>query len=134
MTNITLFQSYDYFAPSDKAKKTRRRFSPRSSPPTAKGGDENTSFKNCAKKRRVGTTNANLYTPFCTNVTPLYAPIEIEGHTDKDGKTKPVPATVKIEEAERGKEKGTAPAATTTAPEQPACLAGGACCDCVLQS
>ena len=104
-------------------------------PPTAKGGGgEDTLFKNCAKKRRVGTTKANLYTPFFTDMTSLCAPLEIEGHTYEDGETKPAPATVNIEGAERGKEKGTAPATATTAPEQPACLAGGACCNCRLKS
>ena len=99
---------------------------PRSSPPTAKGGGggEDTPFENCAKKRRVGTTNANIYTPFCTDVTSVIAPLEIEGHTDEDGETKPAPITVKIEGAERGKDEGTEPAATTTAPAQLACHAG----------
>ena len=73
-------------------------------PPPQRGGGEDNPFENCAQKRRVGTTNANLYTPFCTDVTSLCFPLAIEGHTDEDGKTKPAPITVKIEEAERGKE------------------------------
>ena len=96
-------------------------------PPTAKGeGGEDTPFENSAKKRRVGTTNANLYTPFCTDVTSVIAPLTIEGHTDKDGEIKPAPITVKIERAERGKEEGTAPATTTMAPALLVCHAGGA--------
>ena len=68
------------------------------------------------------------------DLTSVISPVEIEGHTDKDGKRKPAPVTVKIEGAERGKEEGTAPAANTMAPAQLACHAGGACCDCELQS
>ena len=110
-------------------------YSPPVPPPIPQmGGGKDTPIENCAKKRRVGTTNANIYTPFCTDVTSLCAPLEIVGHTDEDGETKPVPVTVNIEGAEIEKEKGTAPAATTTAPEQPACLSIGACCDCGLQS
>ena len=121
------------FAPSDKADRIGRIISPRSSPPPQRGGGgEDAPFENCAKKRRIGTTNVNLYTPFCTDVTSLCALLAIEGHTDGDGDTKPAPVSVKIEEAERGKEGGTAPAVTTTAPEQPACLVGNACCECRL--
>ena len=100
----------------DNANRIGIRISPRSSSPTAKGGGEDIPFENCTKKRRVGTTNASLYTPFCTDVTSVIAPIAIEEHTDEDGKTKPAPVMVKIEGAERGKKEGTAPAATTTAP------------------
>ena len=98
-------------------------------PPTAKGGrgGEDTPFENCAKKRRVGTTNSTLYALFCTVVTSVTAPLEIGGSTDKDGERKPAPVTVKIEGAERGKEEGTVPAENTTAQEQMACHAGGAC-------
>ena len=79
--------------------------SPRSSSPATKGGGgKDSPFENCAQKRRVGTTNANLYTPFCTDVTSLCAPLAIEGHTYGDDETKTVPVTVKIEGAERGKE------------------------------
>ena len=95
---------------------------------------EDASFENCVKKQHVGTTNVNLYTPFCTDVTSLCAPLASEGHTDRDGETKPAPVVVNIEGAERGKEGGPAPAATTTAPEQPTGLAGDACCECGLQS
>ena len=61
-------------------------------------------------------------------------PLLLEGHTDEDGEKQPAPVVVNIEGAERGKVRGTAPAVTTTAPEQPACLAGDACCECGLQS
>ena len=67
------------------------------------------------------------------DVTSVIAPLAIEGRTDKDGERKPLPVTVKIEGSERGKEEGTAPAATTTAPAQLACHAGGSCFDCGLQ-
>ena len=60
-------------------------------------------------------------------------PSAIEGHIDEDGERKPAPATFKIEGEERGKEEGTALAATTTAPAQLACHAGGVSCDCGLQ-
>ena len=103
-------------------------------PPPQRGGGEETPFENCAKERHLSTTNANMYTPFCTDVTSVIAPLAIEGCTDKDGEQKPAPVMVKIEGAERGKEEGTAPAATTMAPAQLACHAGGACCNCGLQS
>ena len=75
-------------------------------PPHRKGGwGEDAPFKNCAKKLCVGTTNAILYTPFCTDVTSLCAPLAIEGHTDGDGDTKPAPVVVEIKGTERG-EKG----------------------------
>ena len=99
-----------------------------------KGRGEDAPFENCAEKWRVGTINVNLYTPCCTDVTSLCAPLAIEGHVDRDGKTKPAPVMVKIEGAERGKEGGTAPAVTTTAPEQPLGLAGDSCCKCGPQS
>ena len=98
------------------------------SPPPQRGRGEDTPFENCAQKRRVGATNANIYTPFCTDVTSVISPLAIEGHTDEDGKIKPAPVTVKIEGAEREKEEVMAPAATTTA------LAQLTCCICGLQS
>ena len=101
-----------------------------SSTSTTKGGGEDAPFENRAKKRCVGTINVNIYTPCCTDVTSLGVPLAIEGHADGDGETKPAPVVVKIEGAERGKEGGTAPAVTTTAPEQPAGLSGDACCKC----
>ena len=67
-------------------------------------------------------------------VTPLCAPLAIEGHTDGDSEAKHVPVAVKNEGAEQGKEKGTAPAATTTATDQPAGISGDACCKCGHQS
>ena len=92
------------FAPSYKADRIGRRISPRSSSHTVEGGGvEDAPFENCAKKRRVGTTNAILYTPFFTDVTSLCAPLSLEGHTDVDGDTKPAPVVVKIKGAERGK-------------------------------
>ena len=91
-------------------------------------------FENHAKKRRVGTLNVNLYTPCCTDVTSLCAPLALEGHIDRDGKKKHAPVVVKIEGEEWGKEGGTAPAVTTTAPEQLTGLAGDACCECGHQS
>ena len=102
--------------------------------PRQKGGGEDTPSKNCAKKRRVGTTNANLYTTFRTNVTSVIVPLAIEGRTEEDGERNPAPVTVKIEVAERGKEGGPATAATTMALSQLVCHVGGACCDCGLQS
>ena len=71
-------------------------------PPTAKGEGEDAPSENCAVKRRVGTTNENIYTPFYMDVTSLCAPLAIEGHTDGDGDTKPLPVAVKIKGAERG--------------------------------
>ena len=46
---------------------------------------------------------ANLYTPFCTDVTSVISLLAIEGHTDKYGERKPVPVTFNIKGAERGK-------------------------------
>ena len=117
-----------------KLKKSGEDSPPVPPPSPQRGVGEDASFENCAKKRRVGTTIAHLYTPYCTEVTSLCAPIAIEGHTDGDGEAKPVPVMVKIEGEERGKEGGMAPAATTTAPDQPADLSGGACCECGHQS
>ena len=56
--------------------------------PTAKrgGGGKDTPFENCAKKRRVGTTNANLYAPFCMVVTSATTPLAIGRVTDEYGK------------------------------------------------
>ena len=102
-------------------------------PPPQREGGEDTPLENCAKKRRVGTTNASLYMPFCTDVTSVIASLAIEGHTEEDGKRKPAPLTVQIEGAERGEDEGTVPAATTTAPAQLACHVGGACCEFGLQ-
>ena len=124
-----LFINHYFSAPSDEANNIGRLFTSHSSPPppTPKGGEYPT-FENCAKKRRVGTTNANLYTPFCTVVTSATSPLAIGGIKDDDGKQKPAPVPVKIEGLEEGKEEGTASAANTTAPAQLACHAGGACC------
>ena len=123
------------FAPSDKVDRIGRRFSPCSPPPTTKGGGgEEAPFENCAKKWRVGTNHAHLSTPYCMEVTSLCAPLEIEGHTDGDGKEIPVTVAVKLEGAERGKKGGTAPAVTNTAPDKPRGLAGNACCKCGQQS
>ena len=110
--------------------KSGKNSSPVPPPPPQRGGGEDTPFENCAKKRRVGTTDATLYATFCMVVTSVTAPLEIGGSTDKYGKWKLVPLTMKIEGSERGKEKGTAPAANTTAPAQLACRASGACFDC----
>ena len=127
-------QTYDVsYAPSDEDNKIRRRFTPRSPPPIAKGG-EDTPFENCVKKRRVGTTNATLYAPFYTVVTSVTSPLAKGGSTDEDGERKPAPVTVKIEGSERGEEEGTASAANTTAPAQLSCHDGGACCKCRYQS
>ena len=54
-------------------------------PPQRGGGGEDAPFENCAKKCRVGTKPAYLSTPYCTEVTSLWAPLEIEGHADRDG-------------------------------------------------
>ena len=86
------------------------------------------------KKRRVGTTNGNLYPPFCKVVTSATTPLAIGGVTDEDGEQKPAPVPVKLEGLEGGKEKGAAPAANTTAPAQLTCHAGGSCCKCGYQS
>ena len=64
----------------------------------------------------------------------MISPLAIEGHTDKDGEIKPAPVTVKIKGEERGKDEGTALAATTMAPALLACHAGGACCNYGVQS
>ena len=72
-------------------------------PPPQRGGVEDTPFTNCAKKQRVGTTNTNLYTPFCTDVMSVIAPLAIEGRTDEGGERKPASVTVKIEGSEMGK-------------------------------
>ena len=70
-------------------------------PPTTKGGGvEDAPIENCAKKRRVGTTIAHLYTPSFTEVTSLWAPLAIEGHIYGYGEEKPAPVTVKIEGAQ----------------------------------
>ena len=57
------------------------------SPPTAKGG-EDTPCENCAQKRSVGTTNANLYAPFCTAVMSVTTPLAIGGVSDEYGEQK----------------------------------------------
>ena len=54
-------------------------------PPPQRGRGEEAPIKNCAKKRRVRTNPAHLSTPYCTEVTSLCAPLEIEGHTEGDG-------------------------------------------------
>ena len=64
----------------------------------------------------------------------MISPLAIEGHTDKDGEIKPAPVTFKIKGEERGKDEGTALAATTMTPALLACHAGGACCKYGLQS
>ena len=90
------------FAPSDEANKIGRRFPPRYSPPTTKGGEWRLPLRKLRQKRRVGTTIAHLCTPYCTEVTSLCAPLAIEGHTDGDGEAKPAPVAVKIEGAGGG--------------------------------
>ena len=72
-------------APSDYANNIRIRFTPVLNPKTQRGRDEDTPFGNCAKKQRVGKTNANLYAPFCTFVTSVTTPLEKGGVTDEDG-------------------------------------------------
>ena len=59
-------------------------------------GGEDTTIENCAKKRRVGTTNATLHAPFCTVVTSVTALLEIGGIIDEDGKRKPAPIVVTL--------------------------------------
>ena len=71
---------------------------------------------------------------FCLSSSSVPLSISRGAVTDEDDERKPASVAMKIEGTERGKEEGTAPAATTTAPEQLACHAGGACCDCGLQS
>ena len=107
-----------------QTKLTISGFTPRSSPATAKGGIEDTPFENCAKKRRIGTTSANIYASFCTVVTSATVPPAIGGITYKYGEQKPAPVPVKIDRSEREKEEGTAPAANTTALAQLACQVG----------
>ena len=88
-------------------------------PPHHKGGKgEDAPFKNCAKKRRVGRNSAHLFSLYCTEVTSLCAPLEIGGHTDRDGENQPAPVAVKIEGAGQGKKGETAPAVNTPAPVQ----------------
>ena len=53
-------------------------------PPPQRGRGEDAPFENCTKKRRVGRISAHLFTPYCTEVTSLCAPLEIGGHTDGD--------------------------------------------------
>ena len=72
-------------------------------PPPQRGKGEDAPSENCAKKRHVGRKYVHLFTPFCTEVTSLCAPLEIGGHTDGDGENPPAPVAVKIEGAERGK-------------------------------
>ena len=64
-------------------------------PPQRWGGEDNP-FENCAKKRRVGTTNATIYAPYCTVVMSVTAPLAIGGSTDVYRKRKPTPVMVKI--------------------------------------
>ena len=98
------------------------------------GGGGGHPLRKLRKKRRVGTKIAHLYTLYCTEVMSLCAPLAIEVHIDGDGEEKTAPVVVKLEGAEWGKEGGTAPAVTTTAPDKPAGLAGDACCKCGHQS
>ena len=91
-----------------KLTESGEEYPPSLPPPPQRGGGggEDATFGNYAKKRRVGTKIAHLYTPYCREVTSLCAPLAIEGHTDGDGEEKPAPAAVKLEGAERGKEGG----------------------------
>ena len=90
-------------------------------------------IENCAKKRRVGRISAHLFTPYCTEVTSLCAPLEIEGQIDRDGKKLSAPVAVKIEGTGRGKKGETEPAVNTPAPDKRTGLAGDACCKCGQQ-
>ena len=128
--------SHGSFAPSEKDDRIRRRISPCSPPPpTAKGGGGwGRPLQKLRQKTARRYNKHDSLHAFCTDMTSLCDPLAIEGHTDGDGNTKPASVAVHIEGAERGKEGGEAPAATTTAPEQPACLSGDACCKCGLQS
>ena len=72
--------------------------------------------------------SAHLFTPYCTEVTSLCAPLEIGGHTDGDVKKLPAPVAAKIEGAGRGKKGKTAPAVNTPAPDKPTGLASDTCC------
>ena len=67
------------------------------------GGGKYTPIKKCAKKRRIGTTNANLCALICTVVTSATTPLAIGGVTDKDGEQKPAPVHIKLEGLEGGK-------------------------------
>ena len=75
-------------------------------PPPQRGKGEDAPSENCAKKRRVGRKYVHLFTPFCTEVTSLCAPLEIGGHTDRIGKNSPAPVAVKIEGGGTGEEWG----------------------------
>ena len=72
-------------------------------PPPQRGRGEDAPIENCAKKRRVGMIPAHLFTPYCTEVTSLCAPLEIEGHTDGDGEELTAPVAVKLEGGDGGR-------------------------------
>ena len=116
------------FASSDEVDKIGRRFSPRSSPPITKGEGVDAPFENCAKKRRVGTKNAHLYTPYCMEVISLCAPLAIEGHIDGDGEDIPAPVAVKLEGGGTGEERGYSAGSNHHGTGQ----TGGSCRRCLL--
>ena len=62
-------------------------------------------------------------------MTSVKSSLEIEGVKDEDGQDEPTGRFIKIEGENLGKEKGMAPAAHITAPEQSACPAVDACCE-----
>ena len=74
-----------------KFKKSGENYPPVPPPPPQRRRGEEAPIENCAKKRRVGTNTAHLSTPYCTEVTSLCAPLEIEGHTNGDGEELPAP-------------------------------------------
>ena len=76
----------------------------------------------------------NLRAVFLRGSDIIVCPSSNRGTHRQRRRRKTAPVAVKIEGAKRGKEGWTAPAAITTEPDQPAGLAGDACCKCGHQS
>ena len=97
-------------------------------PPRQRGGGETQPNKNCAKKRCVKNLHGHLRTRLKTDVTSATSPLVIEGVKDGDGQAKLADRLIKIKGGNGGKEKGTAPAAHTTALVHSSCPTVDTCC------
>ena len=104
---------------------------PQFSPPHDNGeGGEYKPIENCAKKRRVCNLFRHMSTWLRSAVTSVTTPLAIEVVKDKDSQNGPTHRSIKIEGQKGVKNKGTAPAAHTTAPARSDCLAVKTCCKC----